>query len=433
MTYLETLDFLYQQLPMYSRIGSAAYKKDLTNTLSLCAHFGQPQKKFKSIHIGGTNGKGSTTNYLASMFIEAGLKVGIYTSPHLIDFRERVKIGNQMISEEFVVSFVEQAKPIIEKIQPSFFELTVVMAFQYFANQEVDIAMIEVGLGGRLDSTNVIAPELVVVTNVSFDHMQMLGETIGEIAYEKAGIIKPQVPCILGESNTAYNSVFESMANKNQTSIRYANECVQSTILTSGNIEFQYEDLRVSINSESAWPPYQRKNIKTAICAFRNYFSNEPIQRIHKWIEKGIERRTINTGFLGRWTKFQVGNKTVILESAHNEAGINEFNHALKAGSIDNALIIFGCVKDKDVTKILSLLPKNHEYVLSQSDIPRALDIDELLPLFTANCKSPIYVHKKLSQAIQFALESNDFDTIIVTGSIFLVGESLAILNGNRS
>ena len=199
MTYQDTLDFLYAQLPMFSRIGSAAYKKDLTNTLTLCEFFDHPQHKFKSIHIGGTNGKGSTTNYLASMFIEAGMKVGIYTSPHLIDFRERIKIGSEMIPEDCVIEFVEKSKPIIEKIQPSFFELTVVMAFEYFAREKVDLAIIEVGLGGRLDSTNVILPELTVITNVSFDHMNMLGNTIAEIASEKAGIMKESIPIIIGE------------------------------------------------------------------------------------------------------------------------------------------------------------------------------------------------------------------------------------------
>ena len=207
-SYLETLDFIYAKLPMYSRVGVSAYKKDLTNTLALCDFLGNPQSKFRTVHIGGTNGKGSTTNYLASMAIEDGLKVGIYTSPHLIDFRERIRVGHQMIPKEFVLSFIHKIRPLIEDIEPSFFEITVAMAFDYFASLEVDLAFIEVGLGGRLDSTNIIDPILSLITNVSFDHMNMLGDTLEKIAIEKAGIIKKNRPIIIGETNEEYAFVF---------------------------------------------------------------------------------------------------------------------------------------------------------------------------------------------------------------------------------
>ena len=452
MNYQETLDFLYLQLPMFSRIGSAAYKKDLTNTIALCEHFNHPQNKFKSIHIGGTNGKGSTTNYLASMFIEAGMKVGIYTSPHLIDFRERIKIGNQMISEEFVINFVEKAKPLIEKIQPSFFELTVVMAFEYFAQEEVDIAMIEVGLGGRLDSTNVITPELCVITNVSFDHMNMLGNTIEEIAFEKAGIIKKSIPCIIGEFNSSYNSVFETKARECGLQLKYASEVVKVIDINEQEIEFICGQEKIRLEKRQAFPPYQVKNIKTAILAFSRYLANHPPinitprfvssrtetnvneNQIHSGVienlvKLGIERRTENTGFLGRWTKLKRGDKTIILESAHNEAGIEELKKAIEAEGLEKLLVIFGCVRDKDVTKVISLLPKNLDYILSQADIPRAMPVEELAPLFIENCNTPYYQNSELKSALDFALAAKDYETILVTGSIFLVGEALGVLN----
>ena len=425
MTYPETLDFLYQQLPMFSRIGSAAFKKDLTNTIALCEFFNHPQNKFKSIHIGGTNGKGSTTNYLASMFIEAGMKVGIYTSPHLIDFRERIKIGNQMVSKEFVVDFVERAKPLIEKIQPSFFELTVVMAFEYFAQEKVDIAMIEVGLGGRLDSTNVITPELCVITNVSFDHMNMLGNSIEEIAFEKAGIIKKGISCIIGESKSIYNSVFETKARECELQLKYASEEVILNEINDQEIEFVCGQEKIRLEKRKAFPPYQVKNIKTAILAFANYMKGNT--NLKEYIQKGIENRTENTGFLGRWTKINKGNKTIILESAHNEAGIEELKKAIEG--LEKLLVIFGCVCDKDVMKVISLLPKELDYILSQADIPRAMPVEELLPLFIENCKVPIYQNAKLKSALDFALASKDYDKILVTGSIFLVGEALAYFN----
>lgn len=424
MNYNETLDFLYQQLPMFSRIGSAAYKKDLTNTLALCDFFENPHHKFNSIHIGGTNGKGSTTNYLASMLIEAGLKVGIYTSPHLIDFRERIRIGNQMVSEDFVIDFVARSRPMIEKIQPSFFELTVVMAFEYFAREQVDIALIEVGLGGRLDSTNVITPMLSVITNVSFDHMNMLGNTIEEIAYEKAGIIKNDIPCIIGEYHPSYNSIFEKKAAECNIRLIYADLDIQCSIKEMA--EFIYQDDILRLDKRTVHPPYQIKNIKTAIRAFLAI--TPTLENKKECIERGIARRTENTGFLGRWTKLKLLDKNIILESAHNEAGIEELKKAIDSENMQNTLVLFGCVRDKDVTKVISLLPKEMNYVLSQADIPRALPVSELEPLFSMHCNTPIFTSDNLASALDFSLKSRQFDTILVTGSIFLVGEALSIL-----
>ena len=426
----DTLDFLYAQLPMYHRIGQAAYKKDLTNTIALCNHLGNPQNKFKSVHIGGTNGKGSTTNYLASMCVEARLKVGIYTSPHLIDFRERIKIGYQVIPKEFVVDFVEKMKPLIAEIQPSFFELTVVMAFEYFATQKVDIAIIEVGLGGRLDSTNVISPELCIITNISFDHQQMLGDTLEKIAIEKAGIIKKSIPIIIGESNKDYNFVFEAKANSEDSNLYYASEQVQ---WIENSHSFLYGENEIILQKEHLKPRYQIKNMKTSILSFYRLASILKLEirgdNITEIIKRGIENRTKNTGFLGRWTEMDYRGKRFILESAHNEAGIREFNLQLVESQIIKPIIIFGCVRDKDVTKIISLLPKSAEYILTQANIPRALPVDELEELFNESGLQILKKTNSIQEAISNSLAlSIDHPEIIVTGSIFVVGESLSYI-----
>lgn len=426
----DTLDFLYAQLPMYHRIGQAAYKKDLTNTIALCNHLGNPQNKFKSVHIGGTNGKGSTTNYLASMFVEAGLKVGIYTSPHLIDFRERIKIGNQMIPKEFVVDFVERMKPLIAEIQPSFFELTVVMAFEYFATLNVDIAIIEVGLGGRLDSTNVITPELCIITNISFDHQQMLGDTLEKIAIEKAGIMKKSIPIIIGESNQDYNFVFEVKARVENSNLVYASEQVK---WIESSRSFLYREDEIILQKDHLKPRYQIKNIKTSILSFYQLASilklETRIEDLKEIIIRGIENRTKNTGFLGRWTELDYLGRRFILESAHNEAGIREFNLQLVESQIAKPIIVFGCVRDKDVTKIISLLPKSAEYILTQANIPRALPVGELAALFNENELQVLKKTNSVQEAISVSIELFiDHPVTIITGSVFVVGESLGYI-----
>lgn len=430
LNYQETLDFLYKQLPMFSRIGAAAYKKDLTNTLALCQEFGNPQTKFTSIHIGGTNGKGSTTHYLASMFINAGKNVGIYTSPHLIDFRERIKINNQMIPQDFVIDFVEKAKPLIETIQPSFFELTVVMAFEYFAREKVDIALVEVGLGGRLDSTNVLSPALCVITNVSLDHMNMLGNTVAEIAVEKAGIIKQQTPVIIGEWNTDYNKIFEEKAADKQAILSYASKEVEYKE-KNDFVLFSTKDIDIQLPLSAVEPPYQIKNIKTSILSFLTYYSrlNSDTKSLQQWITQGIEHRTQNTNFLGRWTKIDYQQRNFILESAHNEAGILELKNTIEHQSISDAIIIFGCVSDKDASKVVSLLPKNFRYILTQAAIPRAMDVKDLAPLFANQNLEIIYTGNTIADAVQQAIILSSLkQKIIVTGSIFVVGEALSYL-----
>lgn len=425
--YQATLDFLYEQLPMFSRVGSAAYKKDLTNTIVLSEFWENPHLQFKSIHIGGTNGKGSTTNYLASMCIEAGLKVGIYTSPHLVDFRERIKIGNQMIPQEFVIDFVEKSKPIIEEIKPSFFELTVVMAFRYFAEQKADIAIIEVGLGGRLDSTNIITPELSVITNVSFDHTNMLGNSIKEIAFEKAGIIKNHIPCIIGEYHSNYSDVFEKKTKEAESELVYADK-VSCLDIKDHQAIFSTIHHSLVMDTSVLEPLYQIKNIKTSIVAFEAIVKNMNLQisDIAACMSRGILNRTVNTGFLGRWTKFEYRGRNFILESAHNEAGIEELNRNLTSMNFSNITIVFGCVRDKDISKVVSLLPTNHNYILTQANIPRALNIEELKPIFQQNNLKVAASFSISSDAISYAITNSESnETILITGSIFLVGEVL--------
>ena len=427
-SYLETLDFIYAKLPMYSRVGVSAYKKDLTNTLALCDFLGNPQSKFRTVHIGGTNGKGSTTNYLASMAIEDGLKVGIYTSPHLIDFRERIRVGHQMIPKEFVLSFIHKIRPLIEDIEPSFFEITVAMAFDYFASLEVDLAFIEVGLGGRLDSTNIIDPILSLITNVSFDHMNMLGDTLEKIAIEKAGIIKKNRPIIIGETNEEYAFVFDQKAKSEISRIEYADRVVALNQYLDKGYVFKVEDNEIFIPHEIIGPDYQLKNIRTSILGYLKISEILDLKsnlKLSDVIVQGIENRTKNTGFLGRWTLLEKGESRFILESAHNEAGILEFNKSFSHFP-DDSFIVFGCVNDKDITKIIQILPSNARYILTQANIPRALNVKNLCQMFEEVGLNVFLVASNVDSAIDEAvLSSKSQETIFIIGSVFVVGEGL--------
>lgn len=427
-SYQETLDFIYAKLPMYSRVGACAYKKDLKNTLALCDFLGNPESKFRTVHIGGTNGKGSTTSYLASMAIEDGLKVGIYTSPHLIDFRERIRVGHQMIPKEFILSFIHKIRPLIEEIEPSFFEITVAMAFDYFASLEIDLAFIEVGLGGRLDSTNIIDPILSVITNVSFDHMNMLGDTLEKIAIEKAGIIKKNRPIIIGETNEEYSFVFDQKAKLEITRIDYADRVVALDKYLDKGYVFKVEDNEIFVPNEIVGPDYQLKNIRTSIFGYLKISEILEVKsnlKLSDVIVQGIENRTKNTGFLGRWTLLEKGESRFILESAHNEAGILEFNKSFSHFP-DNAYIVFGCVNDKDITKIIQILPSNARYILTQANIPRALNVKNLCQMFEEVGLNVFLVTSNVDSAIDEAiLSSKSQETIFIIGSIFVVGEGL--------
>jgi len=422
MNYQQTIDYLYETLPMFSRVGSAAFKKDLTNTLLLCERLGNPHKKFKSIHVAGTNGKGSVSHMLAAVFQTSGFKTGLYTSPHLYDFRERIRVNGTMCDEDFIVDFVKRVKSSIEEIQPSFFEITVAMAFDYFVQQKVDIAIIEVGLGGRLDSTNVITPELSVITNIGWDHMNMLGNTLEEIAFEKAGIIKEKIPVVIGEKKTETEEVFRNIASQKNAPIYFAEDK-----FSIAGYKLLHDTIEISIDRNSNISDYkldlagiyQTKNILTVLQA---------VELLEKWkitqqnIQTALQSVKQLTGLHGRW---EVINQepTVILEVAHNKDGIEQMLSHVRKINFDRLHIIIGVVKDKDVEQVLELLPGNANYYFTQSHIPRALEATVLQSLASKlNLEGRNYddVNTALQQALANASKN---DLIIICGSIFLVAE----------
>lgn len=434
MSYQETIDYLYTKLPMFSRIGAAAIKPNLDNTIAICALLGHPEKKFKTIHIAGTNGKGSTSHMLASILQEAGYKTGLYTSPHLYDFRERIKVNGQMCSKEFVIDFTNQIKPFIEKIEPSFFEITVGMAFDYFAKEKVDIAIIETGLGGRLDSTNIIEPEMSIITNIGFDHMALLGNTLEAIAYEKAGIIKKDTPVVIGEANDVIKKVFVDKANKEDAPIYFAEEFIQFKSFQNNweTALFEFTQplihlldaplLPKNFTLECALPgKYQAKNLKSVLVAAQ-LLSTMGWKLTAPKIMKGLLNVKKNTGLMGRWECIQT-NPRVILDVAHNEPGMIVLLEQLESLHYQQLHIVTGMVKDKDIQAVLKLLPSSAHYYFTQSHIPRALPVNELAKQANAlglNGGSFEDVNAALNEAIKNA---NHQDLVLVIGSIYLVAE----------
>lgn len=426
MTYQQTIDYLFSKLPMFSRIGKAAFKKDLSNTFLLCNYLGNPEKQYKSIHVGGTNGKGSVSHMLASVLQTAGYKTGLYTSPHLYDFRERIKIDGNLVEEDYVIDFTQRIQPLIEEIQPSFFEITVAMAFKYFADNNVDVAVIEVGLGGRLDSTNIIIPELSVITNISLDHTDMLGETLEKIAYEKAGIIKENVPVVIGQRNLKTDNVFIDIADEKHSPITFAedNYKLQNWNWNNGKLLVEVLDKKYNqnISVETDLPGiYQTKNIITVLQALEEL--NKNVFNIDKEaIEEGLRQTRTITGLSGRWEVIHERPK-IILEVAHNKDGLIQMITQLKNIQFENLHIIFGMVKDKDADQMLQLLPPDAKYYFTQANIPRALDSNELMvkaALHELNGE----VFSNVNAALQAAVkEASVNDLIIITGSIFLIAE----------
>ena len=426
MNYQQTLDYLFTKLPMYSRIGAAAFKADLTNTYALCEALGNPHTKFKSIHIAGTNGKGSTSHMLAAVLQSAGYKTGLYTSPHLKDFRERIKLNGAMITEDFVVDFVTRIQPLIATIEPSFFEITVAMAFDYFAQAQVDIAVIEVGLGGRLDSTNIITPEVSVITNIGWDHMNMLGDTLEKIAAEKAGIIKPGIPVIIGETIPASKPVFTATATKNSAPIifatehHYVSDWHESAYTLQLTVADTYTDTRTAYELDLQGL-YQVKNILTVLATLKK------LQQLG-WsisetdIHKGLRHAKNLTGLHGRWEIIH-RHPTVVLDVGHNEDGIRQIVEQLEITEHQQLHIIIGLVKDKEVEKVISLLPKQASYYFTRAQIPRALPEDQLAAkAMGAGLQGGHYpdVNTALKKAMYKAQPD---DLILVCGSVFLVGE----------
>lgn len=421
MKYQEVLEDMFVKLPMFSRIGAAALKPDLKNTIALCEELGHPEKELRCIHIAGTNGKGSVSNMLASIFQEAGYKVGLYTSPHLKDFRERIRINGEMISEEEVIHYYQDLIKKSDEIKASFFEMTVVMAFAYFRDQNVDIAIIETGLGGRLDSTNVLDSDMSIITNIGYDHQQFLGNTLSEIASEKAGIIKPKKPVVIGQYLKETAEVFLKKALELSAPFYFSDYSTDSVEL----IDNKY----FMINNFKVYCPllanYQVENIRTVLNAlntYQCYYFDFEISEIN--IFDGLENILQNTGFQGRWQILQ-NNPKVIVDVGHNIDGMKMILKQLSQEKFQHLRIVYGAVKDKDVNSILSVLPKNNtSYYLCEPPLPRKLPLSELHELGISNNISIVYQNKSPKLAYQRAVEdANQDDLILVLGSFFIVGE----------
>ncbi len=427
MNYQETLKWLFNQLPMYQRQGKAAYKANLNNTLKLDKYFDHPHIKFRSIHIAGTNGKGSVSHMLASVLQEAGYKVGLYTSPHLKDFRERIKINGEMISENFVVDFVHEHQKKFQEIKPSFFEMTVAMAFDYFAKQNIDVAVIEVGMGGRLDSTNIIKPELSLITNISLDHTAFLGNSLKKIALEKAGIIKENIPVIIGETQDETEKVFIDKAKEKNAEIYFADQYYKidyamlsidqkQVVNVEKNDEIVYKDINLDLLGN-----YQMKNLVTVFSAIDS-LNKGGFNIDKKYIYSGLKNVTINTGLMGRWQILD-NNPTIVCDTAHNLEGIRYIINQINQTPYKDLHIVFGMVDDKNTDNILSILPKQAKYYFTKASIPRALDqklLKNKAEKYELNGESYENIILALTEAKKNA-ESNDL--IFIGGSTFVVAE----------
>lgn len=402
MTYSQTLEWMFAQLPMYQKIGAAAHTKDLKNTHILMEHLAHPESKFKSIHVGGTNGKGSTSSLLASVLQEAGYKVGLYTSPHLKDFRERIRINGAMIPEEKVTEFISQNKTFLENNNLSFFEMTVGLAFQYFADQNVDVALIEVGLGGRLDSTNIITPLVSVITNIGWDHMNMLGNTLPEIAAEKAGIIKPNVPVVIGEYVDETKPVFIQKANQENAPIWFASDILWSNI------------------DSALLGDYQIHNKKTALTALNVLKIHFTISQQH--IIDGFKNVIINTNFAGRWQTLGQ-NPLIIADTAHNKDGLELVMAQVKKQKFKQLHFVFGVVNDKDLDSIIHLLPTNAIYYIAKPNVPRGLEVQKLAIVMEQH-NFNFQTFNSIPEAYAAAKnQAKPEDMIYVGGSTFVVAE----------
>lgn len=418
MTYQETLDFMFSQLPMYHRIGAAAYKNDIQPTIDMMAALGNPERKLKSIHVAGTNGKGSVSHFLASILQEAGYKVGLYTSPHLVDFRERIRINGEMIPQSAVVNFVDHNRDMFDKFNLSFFEMTVGLAFDYFAREQVDIAVIEVGMGGRLDSTNVITPLLSIITNIGLDHTQFLGDTLEKIAGEKAGIIKDGVPVVIGETQLETAPVFVKTAANHHAPITFADQ------------HYVVDD--ISRYTEELTGEYQKKNIATVLEAVEVLRKTTDFELQPEAVRKGLAKVVTNTHLHGRWQKIGESPLT-ICETAHNAPGIDSMLGKLATMDYDNLHVVYGCVNDKDYRKILnhlntefSRLGKPFRWYFSQPSVPRGLPVADLLAAASEQGiegKGYEKVKDAIAEARSTACKD---DFVLVTGSIFLIADALA-------
>ena len=428
MNYQETLNYLYNSTPVFEHVGAVAYKEGLQNTLALDKHFNHPHTNFKTIHIAGTNGKGSCSHSLASILQEAGYKVGLYTSPHLVDFRERIRVNGQCISKERVVKFVEGERKFFEPLHPSFFELTTALAFKYFDEQKVDIAIIEVGLGGRLDCTNIISPILSIITNISFDHTQFLGDTLAKIAAEKAGIIKKGVPVIIGEANEETSPVFQSKANEVNSVIVFAEDnaiVTSSSPMADGGRRYYLSNNSTLVGELSG--DYQERNMNTILCAC-NILKQMNIIKNDDVIAKGLTNICKNTGLLGRWQTIQ-NNPTVVCDTGHNVGGWNYLAPQIKRQQCNQLRIVFGMVDDKDINSVMYLLPKNAIYYWTQAESKRAIKAERVAEIaIKHDLRGEIFdnVEVAYTKALQ---DSNKDDFVFVGGSSYIVADLLTFLS----
>lgn len=426
MDYPETLKYLYTQMPEYQRIGHLAYKPGLDNSLRLDAIFNHPHRRYKTIHVGGTNGKGSTSHLLAAILQQSGYKVGLYTSPHLVDFRERIRVNGEVVPKKYVVDFVKKYREQFEPIMPSFFELTMEMAFLYFAEQEVDVAVIEVGLGGRLDSTNIISPDLCIITNIGFDHMQYLGDTLPKIAAEKAGIIKAHTPVVIGEmGHTEVAQVFTDKAQSVNAPIVFSEIYMNNFVAARGESGwlFQadgYPDLMGELKG-----PAQDKNARTVLTAVEVLLeTGYDIPR--EAVYKGFANVITITGLMGRWQQLQSSPK-IICDIAHNAHGLRYIAEQLRSEKFDRLHIVFGMVNDKDVKSVLALLPEDALYYFTKASVERALN-EKMLAQQAAGFGLHGATYNSVSSAVTAAKENADKnDLIFIGGSSFIVADALPL------
>ncbi|MBQ9223291.1 MAG: bifunctional folylpolyglutamate synthase/dihydrofolate synthase [Prevotella sp.] len=404
MNYQETIEYLYHAAPTFQKVGAAGYKEGLDNTLTLDEHFGHPHQQYKTIHVAGTNGKGSCSHTIAAILQAAGMKVGLYTSPHLVDFRERIKINGQCVSKEYVIDFVEQERAFFEPLHPSFFEITTAMAFKYFADEKVDIAVIEVGLGGRLDCTNIITPILSVITNISKDHTQFLGNTLHEIAGEKAGIIKRGVPVVIGETVPETKEVFLEKATQ-----------MEAPILFAENFDIsKYQDYDFQLKGS-----YQEKNRRTILCAAHQ------LELPEEAIRQGMLEVCQTTGLMGRWQQLQ-SSPTVICDTGHNVGGWEYLSKQIRMQSCRLCRIVFGMVDDKEIDKVMAMLPKDAVYYWTQAETKRAVDVSQVKALGDSLSLQGTSYPDVLTAYHAALNEAAADDFIFVGGSSYVVADLLA-------
>lgn len=404
MNYQETIEYLYHAAPTFQKVGAAGYKEGLDNTLTLDEHFGHPHQQYKTIHVAGTNGKGSCSHTIAAILQAAGMKVGLYTSPHLVDFRERIKINGQCVSKEYVIDFVEQERAFFEPLHPSFFEITTAMAFKYFADEKVDIAVIEVGLGGRLDCTNIITPILSVITNISKDHTQFLGNTLHEIAGEKAGIIKRGVPVVIGETVPETKEVFLEKASQMEAPIHFAENFDIS----------KYQDYDFQLKGS-----YQEKNRRTILCAAHQ------LELPEEAIRQGMLEVCQTTGLMGRWQQLQ-SSPTVICDTGHNVGGWEYLSEQIRMQSCRQCRIVFGMVDDKEIDKVMAMLPKDAVYYWTQAETKRAVDVSYVKALGDSLSLQGTSYPDVLTAYHAALNEAAADDFIFVGGSSYVVADLLA-------